>query len=87
MHFAQLHAAWNTAVAFLCASGDTQLLNLGTVSFTDAKRRGGSVSIQQTKITFLLEYPVYAINRTMFSRMNGFGLRFWNLMRKRGYSL
>jgi len=36
---------------------------------------------------FLSEYPVYAINRTMFSHVNGFVLRFWNRMRKRGYSI
>jgi len=36
---------------------------------------------------FLLEYPVYAINRTMFFTHECFGLRFWILMRKRGYSV
>jgi len=34
-----------------------------------------------------LEYLVYVSNCTVFSRMNGFGLRFWNLMQKRGYSV
>jgi len=52
-------------------NGDTQLLKLGTVSFAHVK----CLSLQ-IKITFRLEYPVYAINWNMFSRMNGFGLRF-----------
>ena len=43
---------------------DTQLLKLGIVSFTHTKQRG--VFSPQMKITFLFEYPVYAINRTMF---------------------
>jgi len=45
-------------------NGDTQLLKLGIVSFTHTKQRG--VFSPQMKITFLFEYPVYAINRTMF---------------------
>jgi len=65
-------------------NGDTQLLKLGIVSFTHTKQHG--VFSPQMKITFLFEYPVYAINRRLlcFSRMNGFGFRFRNLMRKRG---
>ena len=51
--------------AFGHSNGDTQLLNLGTVSFAHG------VSLQ-TKITFLLEYWFYAINRTMSLRRNGF---------------
>jgi len=34
-----------------------------------------------------LEYQLYVINRTIFPRMNGFGLRLWNLMRKADYSI
>jgi len=40
------------------------------------------------KITFLSEYPVYAINnRTMFFASERFCLGFWNLLRKRGYGV
>jgi len=64
---------------------DTQLLNLGTVYFTHFKAMRNKCLNLKIKITFLLKYPVCAINRVIFSRLNG--LRFWNLMRKRGCSI
>jgi len=66
-------------------NGDTQLFNLGTVSFTHVKAERNKCLNLKIKITFLLKYLVCAINRAVFSRLNG--LRFWNLMRKRGYSV
>ena len=66
-------------------NGDTQLLNLGTVSFTHVKAARNKCLNLKIKITFLLKHPVCAIHRAIFSRLNG--LRFWNLMRKRGYSV
>jgi len=50
-------------------SGDTQLLNLGTVCFTHTKRCS-----PQIKIAILFEYPVYTINRTMFYTYEWFWL-------------
>jgi len=78
----------NTVTLLSChPNGDTQLLKLGIMSFTHTNQRG--VFSPQMKITFLFEYPVYAIQRRLlcFSRMNGFGFRFRNLMRKRGYGV
>ena len=60
--------------------------DLGTVSSLTLSGAEEVFNLQ-TKIAILLEYPVYAINRAVFSRMNGFGLRSWNLMRKRGHSV
>ena len=62
--------------------GDTELLNLGTVSFTHIKAARTKCLRLQIKKAFLFEYLVYAI-----SRINGFGLRIWNTVRKRGYSV
>ena len=62
--------------------GDTQLLNLGTVPFTHIKAARTKCLRLQIKKAFLFEYLVYAI-----SRINGFGLRIWNTVRKRGYSV
>jgi len=47
-------------------NGDTQLLNIGTVSFTHIMAARSKYLSLQIKITFPLECPVYAINRTMF---------------------
>ena len=53
-------------------NGHTQLLNLGTVSFAHIKAARNNPKI---KITYLLKYPVCAINRVLlFSLLNG--LRF-----------
>jgi len=44
-----------------------QLLNIGTVSFTNIKAAWSKcLSLQTKKKTFLFEYAVYAINRSMF---------------------
>ena len=59
-------------------NGDTQLLNLGTEYFTHVKAVQNKCLNLKIKITFLLKYPVCAINRAIFSRLDG--LRFWNLM-------
>ena len=66
-------------VTLLCGhpKGDTQLLNIGTVSFTHTKR---STWLRlQIKVTFLLECPVYAINRTsvfkVFERVSWWSFR------------
>jgi len=45
---------------------DTQLLNLGTVSFTHIKAARNKCLNLKIKITFLLKYPVCAINRAIF---------------------
>jgi len=58
-------------------NGDAQLLNLGTVSFAHVKAARNKCLNLKIKITFLLKYPVCAINRAIFSRLNG--SRFWNL--------
>jgi len=55
-------------------NGDTQLLNLGKVSFTHVKAAQNKCLNLKIKITFLLKYLVCAINRAIFSRLNG--LRF-----------
>jgi len=47
-------------------NGDTQLLNLGTVSFTHIKAARNKCANQKIEIIFLLKYPVYAINRAIF---------------------
>jgi len=52
-------------------NGDTQLLNLGTVSSTHVKAARNKCLNLKIKITFLLKYPVCAINRAIFSRLNG----------------
>jgi len=52
-------------------NGDTQLLNLGTVSFTHVKAVRNKCLNLKIKIKFLLKYPVCAINRAIFSRLNG----------------
>jgi len=52
-------------------NGDTQLLNLGTVYFTHVKAARCICSNLKIKITFLLKFPVCAISRTIFSRLNG----------------
>jgi len=46
--------------------GDIQLLNLGTVSFTHVKAARNKWLNLKIKITFLLTYPVCAINRAIF---------------------
>jgi len=46
--------------------GDTQLLNLGTASFTHIKAARSKCLSLQIKKTFLFEYPVNAINLTIF---------------------
>ena len=60
-------------------NGDTQQLNLGTVSFAHVKAVRNKCLNLKIKIKFLLKYRVCAINRAIFSRSNG--LRFWNLVR------
>jgi len=67
--------------------GDTQLLNVRTVSFTRIKAARSKCLGLQIKKNFLFEYPVCAINRTVFPCINGVGLKFWNIMQKRGYSV
>jgi len=54
-------------------NGDTQLLNLGTVSFAHIKAARNNPKI---KTTFLLKYPVCAINRTnrIFQMVCDFGI-------------
>jgi len=47
-------------------SGVTQLLHLGTVSFAHVKAERNKCLNLKIKITFLLKYPVCAINRTIF---------------------
>jgi len=47
-------------------NGDNQLLNLGTVSFTHVKAAWNKCLNPKIKITFLLKYPVCAINCTTF---------------------
>jgi len=47
-------------------SGDTQMLNLGTVSFAHIKAARNKCLNLKIKITFLLKYPVCAINRATF---------------------
>ena len=47
-------------------NGDTQLLNLGTVSSTHVKAARNKCLNLKIKITFLLKYPVCAINRATF---------------------
>jgi len=47
-------------------NGDTQLLNLGTVYFTQVKAVRNKCLNLKIKITFLLKYPVCAINRVIF---------------------
>ena len=52
-------------------NGDSQLLNLGSVSFTQVEAARNKCLYLKIKITFLLKYPVCAINRAIFSRLNG----------------
>jgi len=47
-------------------NGDTQLLNRGTVSFAHVKAARNKCLNPKIEITFLLKYPVYAINRATF---------------------
>jgi len=47
-------------------NGDTQLLNLGTVSFAHIKAARNKCLNPKTKIPFQLKYPVCAINRATF---------------------
>jgi len=47
-------------------NGDTQLLNIGTVSFTHVKAARSKCLNLKIKITFLLKCPVCAINRAIF---------------------
>ena len=47
-------------------NGDTQLLNLGTVSFAHIKAARNKCLNLKIEITFLLKYPVCAINRAIF---------------------
>jgi len=47
-------------------NGDTQLLNLGTVSFIHAKAARNKCLNLKIKLTFLLKYPVCAINCAIF---------------------
>jgi len=47
-------------------NGDTQLLNLGTVSFTHVKAAQNKCLNPKSKITILLKYPVCATNRATF---------------------
>jgi len=47
-------------------SGDTQLLNHGTVSFVHIKAARNKYLHPKIKITFLLKYPVCAINCAIF---------------------
>jgi len=47
-------------------NGDNQLLNLGTVSFTHVKAALNKCLNLKIKLTFLLKYPVCAINRAIF---------------------
>ena len=47
-------------------NGDTQLLNLGAVSFTHVKAAWNECLNLKIKMTFLLKYPVCAINRAIF---------------------
>ena len=52
-------------------NGDTQLLDLGTVSFNHVKAARNKCLNLKIKITFLLKYPFCAINRVIFSHLNG----------------
>ena len=52
-------------------NGDTQLLNLGTMCFTHVKEARNKCLNRKIEITFLLTYPVCAINLLFFSRLNG----------------
>jgi len=52
-------------------NGNAQLLNLGTVSFTHVKAEQNKCLNLKIKITFLLKYQFCAINRAIFSRLNG----------------
>ena len=54
--------------------GDTQLLELRTVSFTNTKRRGVSVKVYKWKQHFYLNIRLARLTVLCFSRMNGFGL-------------
>ena len=54
----------------------TQLLILRTISFTQTKQCGVSVS-PETKITFLFKYPVYAINNCTMCFASEWVLNFW----------
>ena len=45
---------------------DTQLLNLGTVSFTHVKAARNKCLNLKSKMTFLLKYPVCAITGAIF---------------------
>jgi len=47
-------------------NGDIQLLNLGCVSFAHIKATRNQCLNPKIKITFLLKYPVCAINRATF---------------------
>jgi len=47
-------------------NGDTQLLNLGSVSFNDIKTTRNKCLNPKIKITYLLKYPVCVINRAIF---------------------
>jgi len=47
-------------------NGDTQLLNLGTASFTHVRGARNKCLNLQIKITILLKYPVCAINCATF---------------------
>jgi len=47
-------------------NGDTQLLNLGTVSFTHVKAARNKCLNLKIEMIFLLKYPVCAINRAIF---------------------
>ena len=47
-------------------NGDTQLLNLGTVSFTHVKAARNKCLNLNIRITYLLKYPVCAISRAIF---------------------
>jgi len=47
-------------------NGDTQLLDLGTASFTHVKAARNKCLNLKIKITFLLKYLVCAINRGIF---------------------
>jgi len=54
------------------SNGDTQLLNLGNVSFTHVKAARNKCLCLKSKITFLLKCPVCAINRAIFSTFEWF---------------
>jgi len=71
-------------LCFLAIPMATLAANLGTVSSTHSKRRG---VFKSTKKRFYWNIRFMQLTVLCFPRINGFGLRFWDLMRKRGYNV